>query len=302
MKFFVGITGTTCVGKSEVAVELAERMHTEVISADSMQIYKDMNIGTAKITQAEMQGIRHHMLDVISPDKPFSSFQYQEMASEIINKSCSVPIVAGGTGFYFDALLYPPEFGEANPQRRNELKEILQNEGLQRLCEMLKVADEYAYKTIDLSNPIRVMRALEIAENGEKRADGKGKNQKPRYDCLLFVLQRERQSLYKMIDMRVEAMVAKGLFDEVRSLVAKYGLCDTPAFSAIGYKEVIDFLQGKITEKQAIEAIKLNTRHYAKRQITYFKKMNVFRFVDVEGNTPQQLAEKILKETEERIP
>lgn len=294
MKTFVGLTGTTCVGKSSVAVELAKMLNTEIISADSMQIYKGMDIGTAKITLSEMCGIEHHMLDVVTPDQTFSSFQYQEQASKIIEKMTTLPIVVGGTGFYFDSLLFPPEFGEGSKESRERFRNILQNEGLQKLAEMLKEVDPFAYKTIDLNNPVRVMRALEIAENGEKRESGKGKTQ-PKYNCLLFVLQRERESLYTLIDRRVEKMVEDGLFDEVRGLVSQYGCCDTPAFQAIGYKEVIEYLQGKYTAKQAVEKIKLNTRHYAKRQITYFKKMNG-RFVDVDGKTSSEVAQRIFDE------
>lgn len=294
MKTFVGITGTTCVGKSAVAVELAKILHTEVVSADSMQIYKGMDIGTAKITTEEMQGVKHHMLDIVCPNEPFSSFQYQQQASRIIDK-IALPIVVGGTGFYFDSLLYPPEFGEGDQLRRKELQQILQTEGLPKLCEMLKAADEYAYKTVDLSNPVRVVRALEIAEKGEKRALGKGKTQ-PRYNCLLFVLQRERASLYEMIDRRVDKMMENGLVDEVKQMVDKYGVCDTSAFAAIGYKEIVEFLQEKCTLEQAVDKIKLNTRHYAKRQITYFKKMDVCKFLDVEGQNSMQIAEKILEE------
>ncbi len=294
MKTFVGITGTTCVGKSAVAVELAKILHTEIVSADSMQIYKGMDIGTAKVTAEEMQGIKHHMLDVVCPNEPFSSFQYQQQASEIIDK-IALPIVVGGTGFYFDSLLYPPEFGEGNQLRRKELQQILRMEGLQKICEMLKEEDEYAYQTVDLSNPVRVVRALEIAEKGGKRALGRGKTQ-PRYNCLLFVLQRERASLYQMIDQRVDKMVENGLIDEVNQMVDLYGVCDTPAFAAIGYKEIVEFLQRNCTREQAIDRIKLNTRHYAKRQITYFKKMNVCKFLDVEGKTSRQIAEIILAE------
>ena len=295
MKTFVGITGTTCVGKSDVAVQLAKLMQTEIISADSMQIYKGMDIGTAKISQAEMQGITHYMLDVVRPNEEFSSFQYQLQASKIIDEATTTPIVVGGTGFYFDSLLYPPEFGGGNLPLRKRLQELLKQDGLQKLQEMLRQKDEYAYNTIDLNNPVRVVRALEIAESGEQRKNGKGKTD-PRYNCLLFVLQRDREQLYRMIDDRVDKMIQQGLVDEVSRIVNEYGICDTSAFSAIGYKEIIEFLQEKCTLAQATEKIKLNTRHYAKRQITYFKRMNVQRFVDVEGLTSTQIAKIIFDE------
>lgn len=292
MKSFLGITGTTCVGKSEVAVILAKMLKSEIISADSMQIYNEMDIGTAKITQEEMRGVKHHLLDVAEPNEEFSAFQYRQRAVEIIDRAERIPIVVGGTGLYFDSIVYPPEFGAGDKIRRQELQEILAEQGLPALCEILKSADEETYETIDTKNPVRVMRAIEIAESGGKRSQGTGKIQ-PQYDCKLFVLQRERESLYRMIDNRVDSMVRAGLVQEVESIVEKYGYCKTPAFSAIGYKEIIEFLRGNTTLQEAVERIKINTRHYAKRQITYFKKMNVAQFIDVDGLSAQEVALKI---------
>lgn len=294
MKTIVGITGTTSVGKSRVAVNLAKHLDTEIISADSMQIYKGMDIGTAKISINEMAGVTHHMIDVVEPNCNYSSFLYQRDASKIIDSMQSTPIVVGGTGFYFDSLLYPPEFGSADENKRAELHRILDNEGLTPLQEQLKNLDSQTYSTIDLRNPQRLIRAIEIAQGGKKKSHGKGKI-KPKYDMKLFVLQRNRLQLYQHIDKRVDEMVQNGLVDEVKKLVDTYGACDTTAFSAIGYKEIIDYLRGNTTLKDAIDKIKLNTRHYAKRQITYFKKMNVTEFVDVDGKTTEEIAEYIYK-------
>ncbi len=296
MKTFVGITGTTCVGKSETAVELAKLMGSVVISADSMQIYRGMDIGTAKITAEEMQGIPHFMLDIAEPNENFSAYQYQLRASKIIDETAAVaPIVAGGTGFYFDSLLYPPEFGTCDIESRQKLQRELNENGLEFLCEKLKKVDFESYNKIDLKNPVRVLRALEIVESGEKRSMGKNGGATPKYSCKLFVLCRERQSLYEMIDKRVDVMMRRGLLNEVERLISRYGICNTTAFAAIGYKELIGYLTGKISLVDAVEQIKLNTRHYAKRQITYFKKMDVLRYVDVEGKNPRQIAEGILK-------
>ena len=283
MRTIVGITGTTSVGKSEVAVKLAKMLQSEIISADSMQIYKGMDIGTAKITADEMQGIAHHMIDIVEPNCNYSSFLYQRDASAIIDRLNCLPIVVGGTGFYFDSLLYPPEFGVSDESRRLELQQILREEGLQVLQELLKKLDVDTYAQIDLNNPKRVLRAIEIAETGSKMAHGVGKTQ-PKYNLLLFVLQRDRNSLYQQIDKRVDRMFEKGLVAEVRALTAKYGFIDTSAFSAIGYKEVIDYLRGKCSKEEAKAKIKINTRHYAKRQITYFKKMNVTEFISVDDD------------------
>ena len=292
MKTIVGITGTTSVGKSAVAVQLAKLLNTEVISADSMQIYKGMDVGTAKITSDEMMGIRHHMIDIVEPNCNYSSFLYQSDASRIINGMQTTPVVVGGTGFYFDSLLYPPEFGDGSAERRQQLQNLLETEGLPALQEILRNLDEVTYASIDRQNPKRVIRAIEIAENGLLKSQGHGRRT-PQYNLILFVLQRDRQELFKQIDHRVDNMIANGLIDEVKSLVAKYGYCDTSAFSAIGYKEIIEYLQGKVTVEQAIDKIKLNTRHYAKRQITYYKKMNVCEYVDVENKSSLEIAQHI---------
>lgn len=289
MKTFVGITGTTSVGKSDVAVRLAQLINTEVISADSMQIYKGMDIGTAKISFEQMEGVKHHMIDIVEPNCDYSSYLYQRDASAIINQLSSVPIVVGGTGFYFDSLLYPPEFGSSTPERRIQLQQILDNDGISALQEMLKNLDEQTYNVIDLQNPKRVIRAIEIAECGKPKSQGWGKNN-PRYNMILFVLQRNRPELYAQIDTRVDKMIDQGLVNEVKNLVDKYGYCNTSAFSAIGYKEVIEYLRGNISLGDAIDKIKINTRHYAKRQITYYKKMNVYELIDVESKSSAEIA------------
>ena len=292
MKSFVGITGTTCVGKSAVAVELAKILQCDVISADSMQIYIGMDIGTAKVTQAEMDGVKHHMLDVIEPNCDFSSFEYAEMAGKIIQNLPKAPILVGGTGFYFDSLVYPPEFSGGNKQRRLELQQMLAENGLEHMVDYLRQLDEETYNVIDVKNPVRVIRAIEIAESGQKQSQGKTKNN-PQYVAEIFVLERDRQSLYQMIDLRVDKMVQGGLVDEVKGLVEKYGICRNSAFQAIGYKEIIQYLQGNCTLEEAIDLIKINTRHYAKRQISYFKRMNIAKFINVEGKTAKQIAQEI---------
>lgn len=293
MKRLIGITGTTSVGKSSVAVQLALKLNGEIISADSMQIYKGMDVGTAKITPAEMCGVKHHMLDVVEPNENFSAFLYQQQASKIIDL-INVPIVVGGTGFYFDSLLYPPEFGIADVSRRNELKKALDEQGIEALQARLKLLDAETYSLIDVNNPKRLLRAIEIAELGERRSEGVGRNVEPRYDLKLFVLERPRESLYKQIDKRVDRMIEYGLVDEVSALVNKYGACDTSAFQAIGYKEIAAYLRDEIDMNGAIEKIKSNTRRYAKRQITYFKKMNVTEYINVENMSSNEVAARIL--------
>ena len=292
MKSFVGITGTTCVGKSAVAVELAKILNCDVISADSMQIYTGMNIGTAKITSAEMEGVKHHMLDIIAPDCDFSSFEYAEMVGKIMEGMQNPPIIAGGTGFYFDSLVYPPEFHGGDKQQRERLKQMLAENSLEWMVDYLRKLDCETCNKIDVKNPVRVIRAIEIAESGQKQSQGKTKNN-PQYDAKIFVLERDRQSLYDMIDLRVDQMVKNGLVEEVKTLTERYGYLQNSAFSAIGYKEIIQYLQGNCSLDDAIALIKLNTRHYAKRQISYFKRMNIAKYINVEGKTVQEIAQEI---------
>ena len=295
-KKFIGLTGTTCVGKSAVAVELAKRLNTFVVSADSMQVYKGMDVGTAKITAEEMQGVPHFMLDVVPPDVNFSAFDYVSRTTKLIHEAQTIPIVCGGTGFYFDSLLFPSEFDVADSKRREELKQILkQPDGIETLVGILRKIDSKTAEKIDLKNSVRVMRAIEIAESGGSMADGVGRKREPQFDCKIFVLQRNREELYKMIDSRVEKMVANGLFGEVKKLIDEYGYLDTTAFAAIGYKEVIECIKGQCSEQEAVEKIKINTRHYAKRQITYFKRLPSTVFVDVDNKNVTEIADEIAK-------
>lgn len=283
---FIGITGTTCVGKSSTAVVLAKLLNKEVVSADSMQIYRGMNVGTAKITAEEAEGVPHRLIDVVNPDEEFSAYQWAQAAKKYLD---SQPLVVGGTGLYFSALLFPPEFGGAG-ETRQLLKAQLKQHGVESLAKKLKEIDEQAYSLIDVKNPVRVLRALEIALEGRSLAEGTGKNRQPQYKAPIFVLQRDRQTLYHMIDRRVDQMMYAGLLAEVEKLVSRYGVLDTPAFSAIGYKELIEYLRGKCDLTQAVEQIKQNTRRYAKRQITYFKRLPDVRYVDVDSLTAEQTA------------
>lgn len=294
-KRFIGITGTTSVGKSAVAVKLAQKLCTFVISADSMQVYEGMNIGTAKVTADEMCGVPHYMLDVVEPDVNYSSFEYAVAATKLIENAEIPPIVAGGTGFYFDSLLYPSEFGVVDEERRKQLQTILATGGgFDKLCKMLVEICPNACQSIDMRNPKRVLRALEIAESGGNIAEGVGREREPKFDAKIFVLQRDRTELYRQIDLRVDKMIANGLVDEVKALLDKYGKLDTTAFSAIGYKEVIEYLTGNLTLTEAVEQIKLNTRHYAKRQITYFKRMKNTVCIDVDDKTTDEVVDVVL--------
>ena len=302
MRMIIGITGTTAVGKSKTAVMLAKRLGTEIISCDSMQIYKEMNIGTAKITQVDQAGVKHHLLDVVYPNTNFSAFDFSSMATEIIDTMKTVPILVGGTGFYFDCLVRPPEFAECSSENKLKAKELVEQQGLDFAVNKLKELDPDACDVIDLCNPKRVMRALEIAFGGGKISQGTG-NQRPlQYNLILFVLQRKRVELYKQIELRVDEMIQGGLVSEAKFLYDKYraDLNNYSSFSAIGYKELFDYFDGNCTLEQAIAQIKLNTRHYAKRQISYFKRMDPLTYIDVDDKTTDEVVAEILQKLQEK--
>lgn len=274
----VVIVGPTASGKTAVSIELAKKINGEIISADSMQIYKDMDIGSAKPTKEEMQGIPHHMLDVVEPYEVFNVAKYKEMAEECIEKILAknkVPIIVGGTGLYVSTLTKGVEFSdiENDLEYRDELTKIsLEENGVDRLFEMLKEVDPEAAKVIEKNNVRRVIRALEIY-----KVTGKTKTQVDResikevkYDYKVFGLNWDRQELYERIDKRVDIMLDMGLLDEVKYVNEK-GISST-ALQGLGYKEIIEYFNGESTLEEAIEKIKQETRRYAKRQMTWFKK------------------------------
>ncbi len=263
------VVGPTAVGKSTLAVKLATHYQTDVISGDSVQVYKHMNIGTAKITPEETNGIRHRMLDILEPNEPFSVAEYQRLVRHHIDDletQGNIPIIAGGTGFYVRAALHAYDFtGAHRPKRFDQHHAHLSNEALHAL---LEEADPTSARLIHHNNRVRVIQALYRAQEGEPRSEQTTASE-PRYDYLMIGLDMDRSTLYKRINNRVDAMVDQGLLEEVESLYLLYG--DGPAFEAIGYKEIIGHLKGDYPLDTAIERIKTNTRRYAKRQLTFFK-------------------------------
>lgn len=276
----LGILGPTGVGKSATAVEVAKKLNFEILSADSMQVYKDMNIGTAKVTKEEMQGVPHHMLDVVTPDVDFSAQDYCDGAIRSAGHLDNV-IMVGGTGFYFDCLIYPLDFagGEQTAEIRRELQGIYEQYGREKLWQMLSEMDHETFEAIDRNNIKRVIRALEIAMSGQKKSQGQGKR-KCAFRHKLYVLTADRQFLYENSDRRIDKMVSDGLVDEVESILKKYNCRNSTSMQAIGYKEIVSFLDGQCTLEEAIERLKINTRHYIKRQLTYFKRLDA-RWIDV---------------------
>lgn len=274
----VVIVGPTASGKTAVSIELAKRLNGEIISADSMQIYKEMNIGSAKPTEDEKQGIYHHMIDVVEPTENFNVAKYKEMAEECIKKILNkgkLPIIVGGTGLYVSTLTNGIEFSEIerDEEYRKELENIAEKEnGAEVLFEKLKEVDPEAANVIDKNNVRRVIRALEIyKETGKTKTQVDRESIKElKYDYRIFGMLWDRQELYDRIDKRVDIMIEMGLVGEVKELYEK-GISST-AIQGLGYKEIIEYLDEKVTLEEAIEKIKQETRRYAKRQMTWFKR------------------------------
>ena len=293
----VVIAGPTAVGKSDLAVSLAEKIGGEIVSADSMQIYKGFDIGTAKITQDEMKGIPHYMIDVASGEVPFSVSDYRNMAKPIIDDILSrdkIPILVGGTGLYIDAVLHPFQFGGYDEAVRQKYIDMLAEVGSDSLYELLKQKAPLVAEKIHPNNTKRVVRALEVAEVGGSTSDDKTKNE---YDYIYIVLGMERETLYQRVNKRVDKMIDFGLCAEVSRLKDVYPW-ECQAMQAIGYKEWRGYFLGEDTLENVKEKIKLNSRHYVKRQLTWFrakndavwfdvtKKDDVLRFVEdkIKGN------------------
>ena len=273
------IGGPTASGKSKLAVELAKRINGEIISADSMQIYKDMNIGTAKLTKEEMQGIKHHLLDFVSPEERYSVANFKTDAKikiEEILKKGKTPIIVGGTGLYIDSMIYGIEFQDEkiDKEYREELNELAEKEGLERLYEEARKIDPEAMKKISINDKKRIIRVLEIYhKTGKTKTEVEKESRKNeiKYNYKMFAITMNREKLYERIEKRVDQMIEQGLIEEVQSILNKYHKFPT-AMQGLGYKEVVEYLENKLTKEEMIEKIKKKTRHYAKRQLTWFRK------------------------------
>ena len=275
----VVICGPTASGKTALSIELAKRINGEIVSADSMQIYKDMDIGTAKPTIDEMKGIKHYLIDFVSPEERYSVAQYKQDAKisikEIIAKG-KTPIIVGGTGLYVDSLIYEIEYTDikVDENYRKELEKIIEEKGLEELYKKAMEIDEVAMKKISPNDKKRIMRVLEIykATGKTKTQQEKKKKKKPvEYDYRIFAINWDREILYERINERVDKMIEQGLIDEVKNILKKYDKFPT-AMQGLGYKEVVDYINGIYTKEEMIEKIKMETRRYAKRQLTWFRK------------------------------
>lgn len=288
MKKLIVLTGPTAVGKTALSIALAKAIGGEIISADSMQVYKYMDIGSAKIRPEEMDGVRHYLVDILDPHEDFNVFMFQKYAKEAIKQiydNGHIPILVGGTGFYIQSVLYDIDFTEStmDEEYRNRLENIAIQEGPEALFTKLKEVDPESATAIHPNNVKRVIRALEYYhQTGEKISshNEEERNKTSPYDFSYFVLNDDRNVLYHNIDLRVDKMIADGLIDEVAGLKAM-GLKKTDvSMQGLGYKEILSYLDDEIDLERAIYLIKRDTRHFAKRQLTWFRRERDVIMVD----------------------
>jgi len=275
------LTGPTAVGKTKLSIALAKAVNGEIISADSMQVYKRMTIGTAKILPDEMQGVPHHLIDILEPSEEFNVVLFAKYAKEAIKKcyeNGKIPILVGGTGFYIQAVLYDIDFTENDDDKsyREELECIANEEGAEVLHKKLQEVDDKAAKEIHPNNVKRVIRALEFyKKSGGQRISDHNEEQKQKespYNYAYFVLNDERSTVYRRIDKRVDIMLEQGLIEEVKALLEEGVSPVSVSMQGLGYKEMVAYIQGECTLEEAVYVLKRDTRHFAKRQITWFKR------------------------------
>ena len=294
------IAGATGVGKTDLSIKLAQKINAEIISADASQVYKELDIGTAKVTQKEMQGIPHYMIDVVNPDEDYSVGDFERAVNNILNENCQKNgkniIIAGGTGLYIKSIT--DGFAKL-PSKDEKIRAELEIKNLQELQEMLKELDEKSYSEIDLSNKLRLVRAIEVCLlTGEKFSELRTKNIKNNnYKFLKIFLTRDRNELYDRINKRVDIMISKGLIDEARKIYDKYEK-SLYKISSIGYKELFLYFDGKITLEEAVDEIKRESRRYAKRQMTWFRKEKNYITYNLSEVSENKIIKDILKKWE----
>lgn len=304
------LTGPTAVGKTKLSVELAKRIHGEIISADSMQVYKGMDIGSAKITVEEMSGVPHHMIDILEPWEEFNVVVFQHKCRECLEKIYErghIPVLAGGTGFYIQAVLRDIDFTEnqENTVFRASLEQLAEDKGAEYLHDMLREVDPEAAEAIHANNIKRTIRALEYFKlTGEKisRHNEREAQKENAYNACYFVLNDERSLLYERIEQRVDEMLREGLVEEVRSLMSRGCTRNMVAMQGLGYKEIADYLEGRCSLEEAVYIIKRDTRHFAKRQLTWFKREKDVVWVDKSAFAydTERMLQFMLQEMEQR--
>lgn len=280
MKPLIILTGPTAAGKSALSISLAKAVGGEIISADSMQVYKHMDIGSAKISGEEMAGVPHHLIDILEPTEEFNVVSFQSMAREVMNKiySCGkIPIIVGGTGFYIQSVLYDIDFDDTGEDEsfRQDLENMAKEQGSEALFEKLREIDPKSCEIIHANNVKRVIRAIEFYEKTGRPISEHNKEQREKetpYNAAYFVLTDERSILYEKIDKRVDGMLNDGLVDEVKALSKMGCRKDMVSMQGLGYKEILEYIEGDCTLEDAVYRIKRDTRHFAKRQLTWFRR------------------------------
>ena len=302
------LTGPTAVGKTDLSIQLAKAINGEIISADSMQVYRHMDIGSAKVTPEEMDGVSHHLIDVLEPEEEFNVVVFQKLAKEALTgiyERGHIPIIVGGTGFYIQALLYDIDFTENDGDTaiRRELEKLAQTQGAGCLHQMLQEIDPESAAAIHQNNVKRVIRAIEFYRQTGKKISLHNEQEREKqspYQFLYYVLDTDRKILYERIDRRVDLMMEHGLVDEVKHLADMGCTRDMVSMQGLGYKEILDYLSGEIPLEEAVYILKRDTRHFAKRQITWFKRERDVRWLELEQfqNDRKKVLEHILDEIE----
>lgn len=285
LKPLIIVCGPTASGKSALAIEIAKLLDTEIISADSIAIYKRLDIGTAKASEEERRAVRHSLIDIVEPTEEFSVAEYEAAAlKEIarIHGEGKIPIVCGGTGYYIDAILFKRSYGNCpkNPEIRERLENLYKEKGTEYLYELLKEADYETYLKLSKNDYLRVSRALEIFYSTGKKKSEIVDEAVPRFDHIAFSIGFDREVLYARINERVDKMFERGLIEEVERLLKEGVPESAQSMQGIGYKEIVAGLNGSETEEEMKETVKRNTRRYAKRQITYFKRLQNLHVLD----------------------
>ncbi len=280
IKDLIVITGPTASGKTALSVEVAKRLGGEIVNADSMQIYKYMDIGTAKPDMEERQGIPHHLIDIVNPDEAFSVARYCECAKEVIDnihQRGKIPVMVGGTGLYVDSLVNNIQFSEIEPdeQYRDKMDKLAEEMGNEYIYKMLENIDPDSACKIKVADRKRIIRALEVYHLTGKTItwhNEQSRSVPSPYNTTMFAINMDREALYDKINRRVDVMIANGLVDEVKAIMDMGVQKDATSMQAIGYKEIVEYLEGHITLDEATDKIKQSSRRYAKRQLTWFRR------------------------------
>ena len=304
------LTGPTAVGKTALSIQLAKAIGGEIISADSMQVYQYMDIGSAKIRRDEMDGVPHYLVDVLKPEEEFHVVRFQEMAKEAMEKIYAnnhMPVVVGGTGFYIQALLYDIDFTEqqCDETYRRQLEDLAREHGAEYLHGILREVDTASAEAIHANNIKRVIRALEFYHLSGKKISEHNETERQKqspYNFAYFVLTDERAKLYERIDRRVNAMIEAGLVEEVKKLKSMGCSREMVSMQGLGYKEILAWLDGEISYEEAVEILKRDTRHFAKRQITWFKRERDVIWIDKDAfdYDEKKILDFMIRELKER--